>query len=231
MKILVVDDDAVLAENVKASLVACAHTVDISHDGADAAFLARSYEYDAVILDYSLPKKDGLAVCREIRAAGKTMPILFLSNTQEVDVKVLALNSGADDYMTKPFSLSELRARIDAISRRAPQLKSTLLAVADLTLDPATFKITRGSRSIRLTLKEQHLLEYLMKNTGSVVSRAQIMEHIWTADGNPFSNTVEAHIRNLRKKLSQDKEPNLIGNIPGRGYIIDTPANLAKLQS
>jgi DNA-binding response OmpR family regulator len=142
---------------------------------------------------------------------------------------VAALKQGADDYVTKPFSLDELRARLDAVARRSPELKSSMLTVADLALDSDLNAVRRGKRQIHLTRKEFHMLQYLMKNAGMVLSRAQLMEHVWTADGNPFSNTVEAHIRNLRKKLNGGKAPNLIANVPGRGYVIDTPKRLATL--
>jgi DNA-binding response OmpR family regulator len=229
MKILIVEDDRNTAEMIKNSLTACSHTVDVSHDGADGSFLARSYDYDAIVLDYALPKKDGLAVCREVRAAGKATPIIFLSVTDDPEMKVAALKQGADDYVTKPFSLDELRARLDAVARRSPELKPSMLTVADLALDSDLNAVRRGKRQIHLTRKEFHMLQYLMQNTGTVLSRAQLMEHVWTADGNPFSNTVEAHIRNLRKKLNSGKAPNLIANVPGRGYVIDTPKRLATL--
>mgnify|MGYP001593810657 FL=1 len=229
MKVLVVDDDTNLAETVRGSLAAHAHAVDVSRDGAAGSFLARSYEYDAIVLDYALPKKDGLSVCREIRGAGKNTPILFLSNTDDVETKIAAFKVGADDYITKPFSLEELRVRLDAVLRRTPQIKGAILSVADLTLDQNTHAVSRGKNQLKLTRKEFHMLEYFMQNAGKVLSRAQLMEHIWTADGNPFSNTVEAHIRNLRKKVNADGGPNLIQNVPGRGYILDTPENLEKI--
>lgn len=226
MKVLVVDDDSNTTESLKSSLAAHAHTVDVSPDGADGSFLARSYEYDAIVLDYSLPKKDGLAVCREIRSAGKKTPILFISNTHDVETKLCAFQAGADDYVTKPFSLDELRARLDAMQRRTPDIKGSVVSVGDLRLDEDKISVTRAGKKIHLTRKEYNLLEYLMKHAGRVLSRAQIMEHIWTADGNPFSNTVEAHIRNLRKKLGS---PSMIANVPGRGYMIDSGENSSKL--
>ncbi len=220
MKILIIEDDRTIAKTVKDSLSAHTHTVDVSTDGADGSFLARSYEYDAILLDYNLPKKDGLAVCKEIRAAGKTTPILFMSVAGDTSTKVSALRLGADDYITKPFSLDELLARIDAVSRRSPQIREESLTVGDLSLKPSTHEVSRAGAPIQLTRKEFQMLEYFMKNAGSIISRAQIMEHIWTADGNPFSNTVEAHIRNLRKKLNAGSAPNIIQNIPGRGYML-----------
>ncbi len=226
MKVLVVDDDSNLAATVKSSLAAHAYTVDVSPDGSDGAFLAKSYDYDAIILDYSLPKKDGLTVCREIRSSGKKTPILFISNTQDVETKVAAFRAGADDYLIKPFSLDELEARMIAISRRGAEIRKSALQVADIAIDPDTLSVTRGDKQLHLTRKEFNMLEYFMRHSGKVLSRAQIMERSWTADGNPFSNTVEAHIRNLRKKLGA---PNLIMNVPGRGYIMDSPENLSKL--
>ncbi len=231
MKILIIEDDRNTAQTVKQSLTSDAHTVDLASDGAEGSFLARSYDYDAIVLDYNLPKKDGLAVCKEIRDAGKKTPIVFMSVTDDSSTKVAALRQGADDYITKPFALDELRARLDAVSRRSPQIKEPTLRIGDLFLDSAAHIATRDSASIRLTRKEFHMLEYFMQNAGTILSRAQLMEHIWTADGNPFSNTVEAHIRNLRKKLNADGGKNLILNVPGRGYILDTPENLARIQA
>ncbi len=220
MKVLVVEDDRNTAKIVKDSLTAYFHTVEISHDGADGSFLARSYEYDAIVLDYALPNKDGLTVCREIRAIGKTTPIIFVSVTDEVEVKIAALNEGADDYMTKPVSLDELRVRLSAITRRSPCIRNPKLQVGKLVLDPNIHAVTYAEEQIILTRKEFNLLQYFMEHVDTIVSRAQLMEHIWTADGNPFSNTVEAHIRNLRRKLSEKGLTGLIINIPGRGYLI-----------
>ena len=231
MKILIVEDDKNMAQVVKESLTAHSHAVDVAADGADGSFLARSYVYDAIVLDYNLPKKDGLAVCREIRAAGKSTPIVFMSVNDEPTTKIAALRQGADDYITKPFALDELRARIDAVSRRSPQIKQAAMRVGDVFLDSAAHRATRADAPIHLTRKEFHMLAFFMQNAGTIISRAQLMEHIWTADGNPFSNTIEAHIRNLRKKLNVGEAPNLIINVPGRGYILDTPENLSRLQA
>ena len=229
MKILIVEDDTDTRELIRDALTSHSHTSDISADGADGSFLARTYEYDAIILDYSLPKKDGLTVCKEIRAAHKTTPIIFLSSTDDVDIKVKALEAGADDYMVKPFSLNELHARLKAITRRPKEIQKNILCVEDLTLDTETHLVIRGTTPIHLTRKEFNLLEYLMRTPGIIVSRALIIEHVWTADSDPFSNTVEAHIRNIRKKINTGSAPDLIGNIPGRGYIIDSPERLKRI--
>lgn len=225
---LIIEDDKNTAEIVKDGLIADYHTVEIALDGAEGSFLARSYEYDVIILDYSLPKKNGLTVCREIRESGKTTPILFLSMTDDNDTKIKAFESGADDYVTKPFSLTELYARIKAVTRRPQNISDPILKVHDLCMDTRKNIVTRNDKPIHLTRKEFSLLEYFMRNTGILLSRALIMEHVWTADSDPFSNTVEAHIRNVRKKINMDNYPNLIANVPGRGYIMDTPENISK---
>lgn len=228
MKVLVIEDDPSIAETVREWLTANFHTVEIATDGAEGSFLARSYDYDAIILDYCLPKKDGIAVCKEVRSTGKNTPILFLSVVDDTETKVSALNQGADDYLAKPFSLQELQARLSALARRPIQIAGRLLQVDDLQLDCDKHIATRGSDEIRFTRKEFALLEYFMKNPGMVLSRALLMEHVWTADSDPFSNTVEAHIRNLRKKLNAGDKANMIANVPARGYVLDTPEKLRK---
>ena len=230
MKLLLIEDDVNTANIVKRGLNSEMHVVDVSHDGADGSFLARSYEYDAIILDYSLPNKDGLVVTTEIRRAGKTTPILFLSIVDDVDIKVEALQRGADDYMTKPYALQELYARLEAITRRPKEIKNNnILEIEDIKLDTVNHMVTRDGKSIHLTSKEYGILEYLLRNKSIVISRGLIMEHVWTADGDPFSNTVESHIGNLRRKLNEGGKPNVIHNMSGRGYIVDTIENLAKL--
>jgi DNA-binding response OmpR family regulator len=229
MKVLIIEDDRDVAEMIKSGLRSESYTVEVSPDGADGSFLARSYDYDVIVLDYSLPKKNGLEVCREIRASGKKTPIIFLSVNDEVDLKVQALECGADDYMEKPFALKELVARLKAIIRRPVRDTKEIIRIHDVELDSDKSSVTRGTKVIRLTRKEFSMLEYFMSNPGMVLSRALLMEHVWSADSDPFSNTVEAHIRNLRMKINSGNKPNLIVNIPGRGYIFDTPENLKKL--
>jgi DNA-binding response OmpR family regulator len=221
MKILIVEDDNNLAQVVKNSLTAKEYTVDIAPDGGEGSFLGKMYEYDAILLDYSLPKKDGLAVCKEIRAAGRTTPIIFLSMTDSVDTKVATLNHGADDYMVKPFELEELHARLQALHRR-PAIKTPerILHVGDIIMNLEAHTVTREGKPIRLTRKEFGVLEYLMRHKGTAVSRILIMEHVWTADSDILSNTIETHMRNIRKKLNMPGKPDLISNIIGRGYLI-----------
>ncbi len=223
MKILIVEDDPGIAEVLKEGLAAESHTVEIADNGADGSFLARSFDYDAVVLDYSLPKKNGLIVCKEIRAAGKTTPILFLSVNEDTSIKVDAFNAGADDYVTKPFSIKEFNARLRAVTRRSSTVTKSIIHVRDLIVDTDACLVTRAGKPIGMTRKEYSLLEYFAQHPHTVLSRALIMEHVWTADQDPFSNTVEAHIRNVRKKLNAGFQPKLIINVPGRGYILDRP--------
>jgi two-component system OmpR family response regulator len=228
MKILVVEDDPAIADILRGGLVSDAHTVDVAMDGKDGSFLGRTYDYDAIIMDHALPGKNGITVCKEIRSIGKTAPIIFLSITGDTDNKVAALESGADDYMTKPFSMSELRSRLRAVARRNPVMIQEELRIHDLVLDPGRHSATRGEKHIHLTKKEFALLEYMMRNKGAVLSRTTLMEHVWTADSDPFSNTVEAHMRNLRKKINTGGKRDLIANMPGHGYIMDIPERLVK---
>ncbi len=228
MKILLVEDDTLLARTIRTNLASENHVVEVAENGSDGSFLARSFDYDAIVLDNSLPKKDGLTVCKEVRSSGRTTPIIFLTIDDSMETKLSAFDSGADDFMQKPFSLKELSVRLKAITRRPNSIKVNILIVDDLEMDVEKHVVSRAGKRLRMTRKEFGLLEFLMKNIGVVLSRALLMEHVWTADSNPFSNTVEAHIRNLRNKLNNGKRPNLIVNIPGRGYVIDTPENLRK---
>ncbi|MBU6232018.1 response regulator transcription factor [Patescibacteria group bacterium] len=226
MKILIVEDDRDTALLLQNSLNSGNNTVELASDGAEGSYLGRNYEYDAIVLDYSLPKKDGIVVCKEVRGSGRSTPIIFLSADSDQDTKLAAFSQGADDYITKPFSLRELDARLHALARRPALNERKLLRVDDLELDLERSLVSRGGAHIHLTKKEFGLLEFFMKNIGILLSRALIMEHVWTADSSLFSNTVEAHIRNLRRKINAGKKPDLIINIPGRGYIMDAPNNL-----
>lgn len=229
MKVLIVEDDVKTAQLIRANLSSDNHVVEVAEDGNDASFLARSFNYDAIILDNSLPKKDGLTVCKEIRAIGKSTPILFLTIDNSLETKINAFKYGADDFMIKPFSLQELNMRLKVILKRSQNNQNKIIKVHDLELDTEKRIVSRAGKKIRMTKKEFILLEYFMKNTGVILSRSLLMEHVWTADSNVFSNTLEAHIRNLRKKLCVNRKANLIMNVPGRGYVIDTPQNLKNI--
>ena len=220
MRILVVEDDERIAAFLKESLQAEYFAVDIAKDGEKGAYQAAINEYDLIILDNMLPKKEGIEVCREIRARGQTTPILILSVKSDVSKKVDLLNAGADDYLTKPFALDELLARVRALLRRPAAIEEEVLHVDDLTLDTKRGLVTRGEQSIYLTRKEFMLLRYLMKNEGTVLSRGMILEHVWDMSVDIFSNTIESHILSLRKKTGSMGKERLIRTVPGRGYVI-----------
>lgn len=222
MRILIIDDDELLCESLQTSLKSDNYIVDTATDSEKGSFLARTNDYDLVVLDNMMPRKSGLKVCQEIRAAGKTMPIIMLSSQTSVSPKIAVLDHGADDYLNKPFSYGELRARIRALLRRPKEIEPQIMTIDNLTIDSNKQKVSRGTKDIYLTRKEFALLEYLMRNKGNVVSRAMILEHVWSIDADPFSNTIEAHILNLRKKIEAGKKRKLIHNIPGRGYKLDT---------
>ncbi len=218
MRILVIEDNKEIAESLKNSLEEKCYAVDICEDGENGSFSARTNDYDLIILDFMLPKKNGLGVCQEIREAGKNTPILILSVESETKNKVDFLNLGADDYMTKPFSLSELLARINAILRRPELIKPETTTIGNITIDPKKQIVLKGKIELNLTRKEFMLLKYLAHNKGNVLSRGMIMEHVWDTNLDPFSNTIESHIVSLRKKLGNKNK--IIKTVSGRGYKI-----------
>lgn len=219
MKILFVDDDADLRDVMRDNLEAESYTVDVAPDGKKGSYMARTNHYDLVILDYSMPEKNGAVVIQEIRGAGLATPIMFLSVIDDVEKKVAVLQSGADDYMEKPFTYAELSARVRAILRRPPEIRQDIMTVGGITLDLNKHIATLDGLPLYLTRKEFNLLRYLVSNRDLVLSRSMIMEHVWNADSDPFSNTIEAHITNLRKKLHHGNRE-YIRNVPGRGYMI-----------
>lgn len=221
MKILLVEDDVEISRFIKNNLTEDSFSVETAYDGPNGSFLARTNYYDVIVLDYSLPIKSGLVVCEEIRSSGISTPIIFLTVHSEIRKKVQALGKGADDYMIKPFSLEELKARFYALCRRPSIMESPLLAIDDLVLDTQKRTVHRSGIPIYLTRKTYNLLEYLMKNRGMILSRGAILEYVWNSESDPFSNTVEAHILSLRKKINIEGKKDLLRNIPGRGYIID----------
>jgi len=221
MRILIVEDDQEIRNFLKSSLEEECYTVDLAPDGEKGSFMGRTNDYDLCILDLIMPEKNGNEVCKEIREAGKKYPILVLSVQSEIPTKIELFNMGADDYLTKPYSLEELLARIRALLRRPREIENEILEIENLQLDSKKHLVTRNKKEIYLTRKEFMLLEYLLKNKSLVMSRAKIMEHVWDINADPFSNTIESHILSLRKKIDIKGKPKLIHTIPGRGYKLD----------
>ncbi len=221
MRILLIEDEQKIIDFLKPSLESECFVVDVAKDGEKGSVLARINEYDIIILDNVLPKKEGKQICEEIREKDKTTPIIMLSVVSNTEKKVELLNSGADDYLTKPFSFLELMARIRALLRRPEQIREELLEIDNLVLDSRKQKVKRDKEEVCLTKKEFMLLEYLMKNQGIVLSRGMIMEHVWDMNADPFSNTIESHIASLRKKVDSTKKRKLIHTVMGRGYKVD----------
>lgn len=220
MKILLIEDEEGIINFLKTSLKEHGYLVDIAKDGEEGSQLAMSNDYDLIIIDYFLPKKNGDKICEEIRKAGKNTPILFLTVKSELETKVDLLSNYADDYLVKPFQLDELLARIKALLRRPQAIEKNVVVIDDLIIDISSDTVKRGEQEIYLTLKEMGLLKYMLKNKNRVLSRSMIMENVWDGEADPFSNTIETHILNLRKKIDTDKKKKLIHTVSGRGYKI-----------
>lgn len=220
MRILVIEDERKVAEFIRNGLVEEGYAADAALDG-DAGFeLASSGEYDAILLDVMLPRVDGVTLCARLRAAGCDTPILMLTAKDAVSDKVRGLDAGADDYLTKPFAFEELLARIRALLRKKYQHQATRLAVDDLVLDTATHTVTRAGEAIPLSVKEYALLEYLMRNAGSVVTRTMISEHVWDISFETFTNVIDVYISYLRNKIDKGRPRPLIQTVRGRGYTL-----------
>ena len=220
MRILVVEDNKEVSDFLKTSLEAEYFAVDTAEDGERGAYLGRINSYDLIILDNMLPKKMGKEVCISIKEKRKDVPVIMLSVKADIPTKIEMLDIGADDYMSKPFSFSELLSRIRALLRRPQQIAPDVMQIGNIFLDEKRHLVKNGSKEIHLTRKEFMLLELLMRRNGEVVSRGDIAEHAWDMDLDPFSNTIEAHIRNLRKKIETRGVKEFITTISGRGYRI-----------
>lgn len=218
MKILIIDDEPALVQFLKEGLEAKLYSVETAADGERGGFLARTGHYDLIILDYSLPKQDGAAVLREIRADKNSVPILMLTVRSELTDKREAFSQGADDYLTKPFLFEELLLHVRALLKRPSRLTGTLFKLDNLTFNNQSRVVRRGGREIYLTRREFALLEYLVSCRGQIVSRNQILEQVWDYNADPFSNTVETHLASLRRKLNTGHNRNLIHTFTGRGY-------------
>jgi DNA-binding response OmpR family regulator len=217
---LLVEDEPRVAGFLAKGLREQAYAVDIARDGREALYYAGENDYDLVILDVMLPVKDGYAVCREIRGAGVRTPILMLTARDAVDDRVAGLDSGADDYLTKPFDFKELLARLRALSRRSAQIRPERIRIADLTLNTANHTAARAGKPISLTAKEYALLEFLILNQDRIVNREQIAQHVWDESFDPFSNIIDVYIRRLRTKIDAGFDRPLIHTRRGAGYIL-----------
>jgi heavy metal response regulator len=220
MRLLVVEDEKKTASFVRKALQAEGFAVDVCHNGDDALAAATTTPFDAVVLDIMLPGRDGLGVLKQLRARKNSTPVLLLSARGEVNERVEGLNAGADDYLPKPFELSELVARVRALTRRGGENKSTILRVADLALDTTTHQAQRGEKKIELTAREYRLLEFLMRSTGRLCGRMMILEKVWDYNFDPGTNLVDVYIRRLREKIDAEFETKLLQTVRGSGYVL-----------
>jgi heavy metal response regulator len=220
MRILVVEDEKKVARFVQQGLEEEHYTVDVAHDGEAGLRMAESENYDLLILDIMLPKKSGLDLIKEFRARSRTAPALMLTAKGSIEDKVAGLDSGADDYLTKPFAFAELLARVRSLLRRGSKEKSTVLMIADLELDTVTHKAKRAGRTIELTAKEYSLLEYFLRNKERVLSRTIISEHIWDYNFDTGTNIIDVYVNHLRNKVEAEGEKRLIHTVRGVGYVM-----------
>ena len=220
MRILVVEDEKKVARFIQQGLEEEHHTVDVAHDGEAGLAMAEAQRYDVIILDVMLPGKSGVDVTRELRVRKRDTPILMLTAKAATEDKVAGLDSGADDYLTKPFAFAELLARVRSLLRRGTQEKSTVLALADLELDTVTHKARRGTRVIDLTTKEYALLEFFLRNKERVLSRTIIAEHIWDYHFDTGTNLIDVYINHLRNKVDTGFDRKLIHTVRGVGYVL-----------
>ncbi|MCS6305808.1 MAG: response regulator transcription factor [Nitrospira sp.] len=223
MRILLVEDDADLAQFIRKGLKEEHYVVDVAADGEAGLALALDNSYDLMILDIMLPKLDGLTLCRRVRDKGISTPVLLLTARNNLETKVSGFDTGADQFMPKPFAFAELLARIRALLRRGSSQQIAHLQAADLRLDPASHRVWRAGQEISLTNKEYALLEFLLRNKNRVLTRTAIIEHVWDISYDPMTNIVDAHIRALRAKIDRDFSPPLIATVRGAGYMLEEP--------
>jgi two-component system OmpR family response regulator len=221
MRVLVIEDDREIAHFLQKGLKESGHGADLVEDGEAGLEMARSGDYDVLIVDRMLPRRDGLSVVQTLRGEGNRVPVLILSALGEVDDRVRGLKSGSDDYLTKPFALSELLARIEALTRRsAPEELETRYVVGDLALDRLSHKVTRAGEAISLQPREFRLLEYLMKHRGQVVTRTMLLENVWDYHFDPQTNVIDVHVSRLRSKIDKGFDKALLHTVRGAGYMI-----------
>ncbi len=220
MRILVVEDEKKVAAFIKRGLEEEGYQVDIASDGAEGIAMAGEGQYELLIMDVMLPRKDGLAVVRELRQADRRTPVLMLTARDTTDDIVAGLDAGSDDYLTKPFAFAELSARVRALTRRSVMERGAELCFADLRMDPVSHQVWRGEREIDLTAKEYGLLELLMRNPNTVLSRTVIAEQVWEHTFDTFTNIIDVYVNYLRKKVDKDQACKLIHTVRGQGYVL-----------
>jgi len=223
MRILLIEDNRRLSDVLRRTLVEDGYVVDMAYDGVEGEDLALITSYSLIILDVMLPKRDGIEVCRSLRDQHVATPILMLTARDALEDRVTGLDSGADDYLVKPFEVAELRARLRALLRRESDNKSGSLQVADLKLDPATHFVSRAEAPLDLTAREYSLLEYLMRNLNRLITREMVIQNLWNYDNTITSNVVDVYIRRLRRKVDDPYEVKLIETIRGAGYRLRDP--------
>lgn len=221
MRVLIIEDDQATAAYIQKGLFEAGHTADLAANGDDGLALAAAEDYQALVVDRMLPKRDGLSLIAELRKAGNHTPALILSALGEVNDRVAGLKAGGDDYLVKPFAFSELLARLEALIRRAgAKTQETMLAVGELTMDLLGREVKRGGRVIDLQPREYRLLEYLMRHSNQVVTRTMLLENVWDYNFDPQTNVIDVHISRLRRKIDKDFHPPLLFTVRGAGYIL-----------
>ncbi|NKB80504.1 MAG: response regulator [Nitrospirales bacterium] len=220
MRILIVEDEPKVASFIQRALEEESYAVDVCQDGTQGLAFAQAVHYDLAILDLMLPGLPGLELLKALRAEKIKTPVLILTARSEIDQRVKGLDAGADDYLTKPFSIDELLARVRALLRRASGDPSGILQVEDLVLNPATHEVTRTGQRVDLTIKEYALLEYMMRNTGRVLTRPMISQHVWDLDFDTFTNVIDVYISYLRNKIDRGHDRHLIHTVRGSGYML-----------
>jgi two-component system, OmpR family, response regulator len=223
MRVLVIEDEARMAQLLERGLREEGYAVDVANDGSVGLWLGSEHDYDAIVLDVLLPEIDGFEVCRRLRAADRWAPVLMLTARDAVDDRVRGLDAGADDYVVKPFSFSELAARVRALIRRPARSRATIVEVGDLRLDPATHRAWRGDVELTLSPREMALLEVLMRHAGEVVTRTVLLEHVWDFAYDGLSNVVDQYIAYLRKKIDRPFDRTDIETVRGVGYRLRHP--------
>jgi DNA-binding response OmpR family regulator len=220
-KILIVEDEADLSEPVRAFLTHEHHLVEVVTDGNEAMERLRFYKYDVIILDWMLPGMHGVEVCKHFRASGGTTPILMLTSRRQTNDKITGLDAGADDYLTKPFEISEISARVRALLRRPQAVTSNVLKVRNIVLETSTFRVTRENQEISLLPKEFALLEFFMRHPNQVFSAEALLDRVWSSESEASPETIRTYIKRLRQKIDVKEEPSIISTVHGVGYKLD----------